>query len=569
MTETARRPGAGQDEARVAGRGFLFITFAKLWFMVTGAVVSLGLPRLLGDPALFGEFDVVNRFIAVANMVMIAGTIQAVSKAVSERDDVAGAVRRTALLVQMTVGAPIAIAVFFGADFIATRFFNDAALATFFRVASLVTLFYSFYAVFVGLCNGTKRFFTQAALDVTFSTLKMVAMVTLVLLGFGVLGAFSGFAAAAFLVLLVAGFATRRIGGAAEPVTFRKVLLFMLPVMLYTLLVNVLLQADSLLLKSLKFEPLLEHFRTPIGQLQLALLGGPVGLRPEAAPTAAEVLTTFAQHGTSTLTGIYGAVKYVAFLPYQAIIAITFVVFPMISRATFEADRERTRAYITQTFRYTLILLSLAVVALVAASTDVIRVLFGSAYLMGDAALASLLVAIVAFALFYVGNTIVTSAGRPSVAAAIGLVTAGVDVGLLVWFLGRSGLDESALASTALATLIAMFVGFGLVASWLVWRFRALAPPATLARVLGFGVVIAWAVRQVPLHGLVGLVGKAGLAVALLLAALVVTREFGAEDRARLRRVLGRGAAAPATAGASGEAPGRAAPGEAPGNREE
>lgn len=544
--EAAAAPRAPEDDARVAGRGFLFITFAKLWFMGTGAVISLGLPRLLGDPALYGDYDVVNRFITILNMVMIAGTIQAVSKAVSERDGVAGAVRRTALLAQMFVGAPLAVAVFLAADRIAAEAFNDPALATYFRIASLVTLFYSFYAVFVGLCNGTKRFFTQAALDVTFSTMKMTAMVVLVLLGLGVMGAFAGFAGAALAVTFIALVVTRGIRGAVEPVPLRRVLLFMLPVMLYTFLQNGLLQADSLLLKALKHDPLVAHFASPFGRLRMALLGGPLGLAVPAGDAAAPLLDAFAQHGTSTLTGVYGAAKNLATLPYQAIIAITFVVFPMISRATFEADRERTRAYITQTFRYTLILLALAVVALVGASEEVIRVLFGPAYLFGDPALAVLLVSIVAFALFHVANAIVTSAGRPGVAALIGGVTVALNLLLLWLFLGWSGLATSALVAAALATLVSMFVGFALVAGWIVLRFRALAPPATIARVLLLGAAVAWGARLIPLHGLVGLAAKAGVAAVAFAVGLVVTREFGAADLARLRRVFARGARPPA-----------------------
>ena len=35
---------------------------------------------------------------------------------------------------------------------------------------------------------------------------------------------------------------------------------------------------------------------------------------------------------------------------------VTFVIFPLVSRSTFADDREATRAYVTQTMRYALIL---------------------------------------------------------------------------------------------------------------------------------------------------------------------------------------------------------------------
>jgi O-antigen/teichoic acid export membrane protein len=173
-------------------------------------------------------------------------------------------------------------------------------------------------------------------------------------------------------------------------------------------------------------------------------------------------------------------------------------------------------------------------------------VLFGPAYLFGDPALALLLVAIVGFALFHVGNAIVTSAGRPGVAAAITGITIVLNLGLLWLFLGWSGLATSALTAAAAATLVSMFVGFALTGGWLLLRFRALAPPATIVRVLLIGAAVAWGARLLPLHGFVGLVAKAALAAAAFVVGLLVTREFGAADLARLRRVFARGARPPA-----------------------
>lgn len=547
MTQPDPRPAAkAQDDARVAGRGFLFITFAKVYFIATSAIVSLGLPRLLGDPAAFGDYSVVNSIVSVFNMVMIAATIQAVSKAVSERDDVAGAVRRSALLVQIAVGVPVFLAVFLGADLVAEEFLNHASLGIYLRIASLVILFYSFYAVFVGLFNGQKRFREQATLDVTFSTLKTILTIGLVLLGLGVLGAFAGFVVAALLILGIAAFATRRIGGGrAEDVPFRQILWFMIPTMLYALVSNLLLQVDRWLLKALEYAPLVEHFGTALGRVQLALLTAPLGGGAPTDLSQGALVTAFAEHGTSMLSGFYGAIKNVSFLPYQAIIAITFVVFPLVSRSTFDADRERTRAYITQTFRYALLLMSLLVVVLVATADELPGVLFGAPYAIGARALVLLLVSTIFFSLFYIGNTVITGAGQPRVAALLGLVTFLLNAVLIWTLLGVSGRWQGALEGTALATLVSMFVGFVLTSGYLLWRFRALVPPATVVRVLALGGAIGYGARFVPLHGLVGLVVKAGLVGVLLIVGYVVTKEFGPEDVARVRSVLGRKRAAP------------------------
>ena len=56
--------------------------------------------------------------------------------------------------------------------------------------------------------------------------------------------------------------------------------------------------------------------------------------------------------------GFYGAVLNLARIPYQGVIAVTFVIFPLISESTFAADMETTRGYIRSTFRYCILLIA-------------------------------------------------------------------------------------------------------------------------------------------------------------------------------------------------------------------
>ena len=63
-------------------------------------------------------------------------------------------------------------------------------------------------------------------------------------------------------------------------------------------------------------------------------------------------------HGAGILVGHYDGLRTLALLPYQALLVITFVVFPLVSRSTFTDDREATRAYVSQTLRYALILVA-------------------------------------------------------------------------------------------------------------------------------------------------------------------------------------------------------------------
>src|ERR1051325_6621981 len=183
------------DVARVAGRGTIYITAAKLWFMASGALIYVALPRLL-TPEQFGLYQVVIGVVSIINAVVVTGTSQTVSKYISQEESKADSVKANALKLQIPVGGGLALSFFLLAPVIAS-YLNDPRLANHLRLASLITLSYSFYAVFTGYFNGTKKFLTQAALDMTYSTLKLALIVLLVSLGYGVGGGVGGFALAA------------------------------------------------------------------------------------------------------------------------------------------------------------------------------------------------------------------------------------------------------------------------------------------------------------------------------------------------------------------------------------
>ena len=99
----------------------------------------------------------------------------------------------------------------------------------------------------------------------------------------------------------------------------RRLAAFMVGIVVYTLLINLALNYDLILLR------------------RFAAVAAPA-------------------EQANQIVGHYEAVRNFSLLPYQALLIITFVIFPLVSRSTFEQDRETTRAYVTQTLRYALIL---------------------------------------------------------------------------------------------------------------------------------------------------------------------------------------------------------------------
>jgi len=316
---------------REAGRGFVLITGAKLWFLLTATFTSLAFPRLFDNDVLYGQFRVVSGLLNVVTMVVITASVQAVSKLASETGADLRQVRRTALVGQLAFFGPIALLFFGFSGLIAANVLNDPGISMPLMVSSLVVVAYMIYSTMIGLLNGTRNFGRQAGLDILFSTLKTVLMIAAVVATGSVALSYGAFAAAAWIVLLVAVLLAGRVVGNAPSGVVQKgltgrYLSYLLPLAAYALVLNLLLQADVIWLK--------------------AVIG-----HGSAAGTSASV----ADHA-SLVAGIYGFAKNVALLPYQAVISLTFIVFPLVSTACSSGDRQGASNVVSGAFRLAAIL---------------------------------------------------------------------------------------------------------------------------------------------------------------------------------------------------------------------
>ncbi len=564
------------DTVKKAGRGFLIITAAKVWFLLTSAVIQLGLPIMFGSAEEFGVFKIVTESIGLINMVMITGTLHAVSKLVSEQPDRARVLVNMAVKMQCLLGIPVAILYFLASPFIADLGFNDPSLAPLMQLSALIILFYAFYAIFVGYFNGLKQFVRQATLDFTFSTVKMIGIVGLVLLGFGVTGAVAGFVGAAGFIFLVAAiWVTRRVSRRTDQTepsdkdemkeSFRRLLGYLILIMLYTFALNGVMRIDLFVLKSVAAD----------------------------VPAHLTGMEEFFGLMSNKFAGFYGAVLNIARIPYQGVIAVTFVIFPLISEATFEEDQEKTRQYIRETLRYCLILIGVVALLLAFNADGIVGGLYSPEYLHAAVPLSILSVAIIFFALLYVTATMIIGSGHPKVAVVIMAISMVVSAVLNYIFVRRihdetvqdfealktgaiSG-DPSQIVAGAvergaahadfaapwliksteymqwasLATLLAMATGFILSVAWLWMRFGATPPWATLARLTlvavvmwGIDMLIVLPVEMVGEYGniayLAMVLGKMTVMGLAALAVLLAGREFTKRDWERFMAVISR-----------------------------
>ena len=486
------------------------IAGAKGYFIVTSYAVQLLLPRIFGEAKEFGLYSATMSGVAILTNVLIVATIQSVSKFVSEDESRAEVTLRQGLRIQALVGGTLALALFAFAPAIA-RLLLDGQLTRLLRIASLVVFAYALYAAVVGSLNGRHWFAKQARLDVTFSTLRTIGILAGAALGLGAMGAIAGFAMAATSIVTISliwiGFG--KAGMPGEKIKRRRWIGFMAPIWAYQICLNGILMIDLQVLKRTATEIALAGAATSQAAVDLA----------------------------NQYVGYYRAAQTFAFVPYQLIISMTFIVFPMISKATSIGNREAARSTIQHAMRFSLLLLLLVAAPTSGAAEGVMRLAYPLDYLTGAPALSILVFGVVAFALFAVSATAISGAGKPSVAAMIAGVSLVVVVVANRVLLMRAGLGEQTLTAAATGTVIGMLVAL-LLSAWVIHRmFGVFIPVSTWARAALASVAGYSAAAAVP---------HASAAMALLalaagflsaLAVLLVTRELTREDWQAVRRI--------------------------------
>jgi stage V sporulation protein B len=235
----------------------------------------------------------------------------------------------------------------------------------------------------------------------------------------------------------------------------------------------------------------------------------------------------------SNNAGYYGAAVYLANLTYQIIISVAFVIFPLVSQATFANDRSRTQGYISNTLRYTLIIMALLATLLSANAGEVLGVYYPADYQAGGAALAVVAYGMLFFGLLYVITTVISAGGRPNISLLIGAATLVISVGLNAMLIPAYGLTGAAAGTT-----VSMFSGVVMGGGYLLAKYGALMPRLSLLRIAACAGLIYFASLLFTPASKLLIIAKLILLSLVYVIALVVSREVGRDDVAAIKRVL-------------------------------
>jgi len=519
------------DEAKQAtgaGRGVLYIAFAKFYFMFTGLIVQFRLPAILSHTA-WGSFSFINSLVSPVNSVLVTGTIQSVSKFAAAEPEKARRVQHAGLRMHVRLGLVVAL-LFVAAAPVLSWAFSDMSKMAPLMLAGVIVGGNAFYAVFVGAANGLHQFHKQAGLDITFATMRTAGLIGMAMAGLGVIGVVGGWVAAVGAILMIAATWVGMPGKEAvgEPLPVKPMIQFFAGVAIYLALFNALMFVDTWLIKAITTDYYAKHAADLKSAIDQVVPWAPAAAGYHASPSVL----------ADVQVGYYAVVQNLARLSYQAIIAATFVVFPLVSRSTFTDDRETTKRYIAVTMRYSLMLAMAIAVVMAANPTDVLGIIYAPDFATrGGPALPMLALGNVAFSVFAIAGTILNGAGMSRIAiyvAGVTLALAAVGNFIAIPMVVDSGhVLEAAATVTGSAMLVGAIAG-GIV---LHRKFGAFLPLASLVRI-GIATAVAIVVgRFLPLHGKLMSLVEAVVVGLTFIIVLIGTRELGKRDLEAIKAV--------------------------------
>jgi stage V sporulation protein B len=509
----ADNSAAQEETARSAGRGGLWLSFAKLYFTGLGLVQQIALSWLLGDG--YGALRGVLSPASITYNPLITAGVQGMSRAVTR-----ASIEERPQAIRLGWALHTTVALVLGAGFYLAApllgdGLNSAYLVPSFRILSLVVVLYGIYAPAVGVLNGARRFSAQAGLDILSATLRSIALFggAWLLLHQGstraVEGACWGFVGVA-LVMVAVSIVLVGFGKAGRgKLKAMDHLGFIVPVIASQAVLNLLLQADTNTLRG---------FATRAA--------ADAGLAPQAA---------------DPLIGAYNAGQLFGFLPYQLLIGITFILFPMLARANADDDESAVARYVLGGTRIATILVGFVVSISAALPEDLLRLVFPPKFAeLGTESMRVLTLGLGAFALFGVFTTVLNSLGRQWQSLIVTAVAFGAVIGLnLLWVQGTP-FGPQLLVRTAWATTSAM-LGATFISAYLVHRAAgAVISTSVLLKVLGVVGIFAVIGHYTPTFGRFGTLLASGFVALTYLGLLTVLRVFQPADWRHVQSIIGR-----------------------------
>ena len=459
----------------------VYLIIAQLGLLLSGYIIHIGLGRILG-PGSYGAYVIIFSIATIFNMFFITGLPQAVAKYGAENRTQAMDVLRSALIISIIMSAIISVALILFSPTLAS-ILHDDSLSVYIQVISLMIITYAPFTIIAGYYNGLQDYRTQSLLYTLYNILKPVLIFIFVFCGFALWGAVMGFVFSPLIPLIV-GILVVGISPilSAHNFSFRKILVFALPIMILSVVINLILNLDLFFIKSILID--------------------------------------------NQIVGYYSAASQISRIAYVIVLGISGAIFPAIAACSM--NPEKIRVYLSESFRYTLLFIIPFTVILAITAIPLISLIYSPQYAPGGPSLEILFFGMGIFGLFFMLVTIISGCNRPYFAMTLSFMVLIIDFGansVLVPVMGMTG--------GAWATTLASAIGAGVCILYLFKKYGSFVQGMSLLKIILSTTLMAFCVKLMNLQGLI-LIGGYCIAFLGYITLLYLFNEIKPRDIERI-----------------------------------
>lgn len=432
-----------QKQSRLSGA--LALMIAQGVVLVLGYITHPLIGRLLGRSS-YGIYGVVLAVQSIIGLLLTLGVPVAVARFVARDEEHAHSTLKQALRIQTVIALVVAITTFLVSPLLA-RFLGDPSLINYIRLTALIVFLQAYYPIFLQFLSGLHLFNRQAILMSLYAVAKLAGAIGLIY-AFQVYGAFAGFAVGGVLAGLLGWAWTWSAGGREhKALPLRSFLQFSGTYVLTLVGLQILISLDLFMVKALLHE--------------------------------------------DAQAGYYNAAVTLSRISYMLLQALAFILLPSVSALTKPGESHDSAAtFIGDAIRYLIMLIVPSVAIAAATSKPLVILFFSREYLPAAPVLTVLMVGIGSLGFYLLLTNIVAGAGRATTGLVVTTGLIGMSAALGYWLIPQYGLVGAAWQTTLTA-----LVGLLILS---IYTFRTFAIPIPIRSIIN--ILIAAAVAVAPTY---------------------------------------------------------------------
>lgn len=399
----------------------------------------------------YGRFGIILAILVIVQYFVIKGVPDAVAKFVAEGRDVES-IKKKGMKIQLYLSLILYIILFITAPLIA-QILNDEALTMYIWLGSLLIIGRAFLSIYNGILNGLKKYSKSSKVLIIYHILRVTFVFTLVLLGFEIFGVIMGYILALFIATLFAyKYSKTKLRG--TDISTKDILSFSYPMVIFTFSYILIMNLDILFVANIT--------------------------------------------NNSNDVAYFTAASTIAGVAYTILMALSFTIYPSISKSIKQGDMEQTKSYINYFTRYAFMILLPLSVIVYKTSEDIITLFYPGEYIAGSEALGILIFGISFISMFIIFASIINTAGdsKPSMIVGLCLIPISIVTNYIL-------INKYGMAGGAMATTITGFIGMiaiGLIAKSI---FKTLIPFSSLIKICSASGIVYVILNFFPASGII------------------------------------------------------------------